>query len=401
MACYRYTAVDAEGRRLKGCADADNIDMLDARLSQRRLTLIRAWPQRKKSGFSLNRKVGRRELIHFCFQMEQMISAGVGLLEALQDFAETLDSGRLRDVVTNVAEKIEAGATFSEALTDFPDVFPQLFVNLIRAGEQSGELGQVLGHLTESLKWQDEMISRTKKALAYPLFVSVVVLAVVTFMMIYVVPQITGFIVSMGGELPWHTRLLITVSQLMTDWWPWLFGGPAVAILVWGMILKRNRQVRLWFDGIKLRVWVVGPVLQKIVMARFTHYFSLLFQAGLPVLECIDLCVGVVGNAFIARALEDARDRIVQGETVSEALADSGLFPRLVIRLLKVGERTGDLGNALSNVNYFYKRDVDDAIGRMQAMIEPTLNIVIGAIMGWVMMSVLSPVYDMISRVQF
>jgi len=401
MATFRYTAIAVEGRRLTGLAEADNIDMLDARLSQRQLTLIRARPQGERSGFTFGRHVGRRELIHFCFQMEQMINAGVGLLEGLQDYADSLEPGRMRDVVSTLAEKIEAGTTFSESLAGFPEVFPELFVNLVRAGEQSGELGQVLRHLTESLKWQDEMISRTKKALGYPLFVSLVVMGVVTFMMVYVVPQITEFIVSMGGELPWHTRLLIAVSRMMVNWWPWLFGAPVVATVVWRMVLQRSESARLWFDACKLRVWVIGPVLEKIVMSRFAHYFSLLFQAGLPVLECIELCTGVVGNAHVARTLGQARERITHGEAVSEALAESGLFPKLVIRLLRVGERTGDLGNALGNVNYFYKRDVDDAIGRMQAMIEPTLNIIIGAIMGWVMVSVLGPVYDMISKVRF
>ncbi len=401
MAWYKYTAIDPDGQRLRGVAEADNIDMLDARLHQRRLTLVRARVQSRRVAISLHRNVGRRELIQFCFQMEQMLNAGVGLLEALQDFYEFLEPGRLRDVVANVAERIEAGETFSQSLAAFPRVFPELFVNLVRAGEQSGELGRVLAHLTESLKWQDEMISRTKKALGYPLFVSLVVMVVVTFMLIYVVPQITGFILSMGGELPWHTRLLIAVSDGMVVWWPWLFGLPVLMAILGRITLRRSISAREWFDGFKLRLWIVGPVLQKIVMARFAHYFSLLFHAGLPVLDCIDLCVGVVGNANVARCLEQAKVRITQGETVSDALADTGLFPRLVVRLLKVGERTGDLGSALGNVNYFYRRDVDEAIGRMQAMIEPTLNVIIGVIMGWVMMSVLGPVYDMIGKVQF
>jgi len=401
MPIYTYTAIDPQGRRQSGQADADNIDMLEARLGQRQLVLIRAKPKRASSALVLPRGVGRRELIHFCFQMEQMVNAGVGLLEGLHDYADSLEAGRFRDVVAGVADKIESGMTFSEALAQFPQEFPELFVNLVMAGEQSGELGKVLGHLTESLKWQDEMISRTRKALSYPLFVAVVVMGVVSFMMIYVVPQITQFIVSMGGELPWHTRLLIAVSNGMANGWPWLFGLPVVTFVVAKLILKRSLEARRWFDAGKLRLWVVGPVLEKIVMARFAHYFTLLFQAGLPVLQCIELCTGVVGNLQVARILEQARSHIAQGESVSEALAESGLFPRLVVRLLKVGERSGDLGKALSNVNYFYQRDVDDAIGRMQAMIEPALNIIIGAIMGWVMLSVLGPVYDMISKVQF
>ncbi|BCX80467.1 type IV pilus assembly protein PilC [Methylomarinovum caldicuralii] len=402
MPRYRYTAVDSQGRRCHGLAEADNEDMLESRLGARRLTLIRARVVRERRGsLGFRMRVGRRELIHFCFQLEQMVNAGIGVLDALRDYAETLPPGRLRDVVSGVAEKIEAGSAFSDALAAYPRVFSALFVDLIRAGERSGELGSVLAHLTESLKWQDEMIARTKKALAYPLFSSIIVLGAVTFMMVYVVPQVTGFILSMEGEIPWHTRLLIAVSHAMVAYWPWLLGMPVAFLVLARFILARSVSARLWFDALKLRLPLLGPVLEKLVMARFAHYLALLFQAGLPVLECFELCVGVVGNAYVARGLAQAREAIARGEPVSEALEDMDLFPRLVIRLIKIGERTGDLGKALASVDYFYHRDVDEAIERMQALIEPTLNLVIGALMGWVMLSVMGPIYDLISQLEF
>ncbi|BCX87954.1 type IV pilus assembly protein PilC [Methylomarinovum tepidoasis] len=402
MPRYRYTAVDSQGSRCHGLAEADNEDMLEARLSARRLTLIRARVVRERRGSpGFRARVGRRELIHFCFQLEQMVNAGIGVLEALRDYAETLPPGKLRDVVSGVAERIEAGSAFSDALAAYPQVFSALFVDLIRAGEHSGELGSVLAHLTESLKWQDEMIARTKKALAYPAFSSLIVLGAVTFMMVYVVPQVTGFILSMEGEIPWHTRLLIAVSHAMAAYWPWLLGVPVACLVLARFILARSASARLRFDALKLRLPLLGPVLEKLVMARFAHYLALLFQAGVPVLECFELCVGVVGNACVARGLAQAREAIARGEAVSQALEDTGLFPRLVIRLIKIGERTGDLGKALANVDYFYHRNVDEAIERMQALIEPTLNLLIGALMGWVMLSVMGPIYDLISQLEF
>ncbi len=402
MARYRYVAIDGEGRRQTGLAEADNEDMLEANLARREMTLIRARAVGERRSLSLGRtRVPRRELIYFCFQMEQMVNAGIGILDALRDYADTLPPGALRDVISGVAEQIEAGSEFSEALAGHPAVFSTLFVDLIRAGERSGELGPVLKHLTESLKWQDEMIARTRKALTYPLFSAVIVLGAVTFMLVYVVPQVTGFILSMEGEIPWHTRLLIAVSHGLVAYWPWLLGTPVAILIVLKLAVTYSETTRLRFDAFKLRIPVIGPVLEKIIMARFAHYFALLFQAGLPVLECFELCRGVVGNAYVARALERARRDIARGEAVSEALEATGLFPRLVLRLLKIGERTGDLGQALANINYFYRRDVDEAIERMQGMIEPTLNLVIGLIMGWVMLSVMGPIYDLISQLDF
>ncbi len=400
MARYRYTAVDAEGRRLTGLADADNEDMLESRLAQRNLTLVRARPAPQRR-FAVRARIGRRELIHFCFQMEQMVNAGIGVLDGLRDYADALPPGALRDVVAGVAERIEAGSTFSEALAAYPAVFSTLFVDLVRAGERSGELGAVLRHLTESLKWQDEMIARTRKALAYPAFVAVIVLGVMAFLMVYVVPQVTDFILSMEGEVPWYTRLLIAVSHTVADDWPWLLGVPVTAAVALKLLLARSEAARLWFDAFTLRLPVIGPVLEKIVMARFAHYFALLFQAGLPVLECFQLCGGVVGNRHVAQALERARRAVARGEAVSDALEATCLFPRLVLRLLRIGERTGDLAQALANVNYFYRRDVDEAIERLQSLIEPALNLIIGLLMGWVMLAVMGPIYDLIGQLRF
>ncbi len=400
MARYRYTAVDAEGRRLIGLADADNEAMLESRLAQRNLTLVRARPAPQRR-FAVRTRIGRRELIHFCFQMEQMVNAGIGILDGLRDYADALPPGALRDVIAGVAERIEAGSAFSEALAAYPAVFSTLFVDLVRAGERSGELGAVLRHLTESLKWQDEMIARTRKALAYPAFVTVIVLGVVAFLMVSVVPQVTDFILSMEGEVPWYTRLLIAVSHTVAHDWPWLLGVPAALVVALKLLLARSEAARLWFDAFTLRLPLIGPVLEKIVMARFAHYFALLFQAGLPVLECFQLCGGVVGNRHVARALAQAQRAVAGGEAVSDALEATGLFPRLVLRLLRIGERTGDLAQALANVNYFYRRDVDEAIERLQSLIEPTLNLIIGLLMGWVMLAVMGPIYDLIGQLRF
>lgn len=401
MGRYRYVAIDHRGQRLAGMAEADNLDMLEDRLQQRRLTMIRGKPVEERMRISWRRKIARRELINFCFQMEQMVNAGVTLLDGLKDHAETLEPCYFQDVVAAVADKIETGQTFSEALGDFPEAFSELYVNLIRAGEHSGELGKVLAHLTESLKWQDELLAGTRKALRYPTFVAVVVLGTVFFLMTYVVPQIAAFILSMEGTLPWHTRLLIATSALFVKAWYVLLGVPLMVFGLGRIIVASSHGARYRFDRFKLRVWLIGPVLEKIIMARFAHYFSLLFGAGMPVLDCVAMCEGVVGNAYVSRALHAARTDVANGEAVSQALEDTGLFPRLVVRLLKVGEQTGDLGAALQNVNYFYRRDVDEAVGRMQEMIEPALNILIGLVMGWVMLSVLGPVYDMIGKIKF
>ncbi len=399
MPLYTYKAVNPDGRLVFGRIDAINLVDLELRLRRMELDLVSGEPLSNRSLLG-GGGVPRREIIHFCFHLQQLVRAGVPVLEGLTDLRDSLEHPRFREVVASLIESIEGGQTLSQAMDNHRRVFNQVFVSLIRAGETTGRLPEVLQSLNESLKWEDELASQTKKMVAYPAFVGSIVLAATFFLMVYLVPQLKLFVKNMGQVLPMQTKILFFVSDLMVAYWYLLLLLPAVAALAVRFLLHSNPLARLRFDGIKLRVPVLGNILRKIVLSRFANTFALLYSSGIPILESIRTTQDVVGNLVIRQGLERVEQLIGEGQNVTAAFHSTGFFPPLVIRMLRVGENTGALDDALLNVSYFYNRDVRESVQKMQQLIEPLLTVVMGGLLGWIMLSVLGPVYDVISKIK-
>ncbi|GJI97126.1 type II secretion system F family protein [Rugamonas sp. FT107W] len=400
MPQYLYRAMDASGQLLLGNMDALNEPDLELRLHRMELDLIDCQVSRQKLAAIGRRDITRKDLINFCFQMEQLTGAGVPILEGLNDLRDSMDHPRFREIITDLIENIEGGLQLSAALEAYPDVFDKTFTSLITAGERTGKISEVFLNLSESLKWQDELASQSRKIVMKPLFVGVVILGVVAFLMIYLVPQLTAFIKNMGNELPFHTKALIFVSDIFINYWYVLLALPVAAYFGGRAWLARSEQARYNFDAFKLRIWMIGPVQHKIILARFATFFALMYGAGITILECIRLSEGIVGNRMVAAGLRRAAQLISEGQSVTAAFQNTGIFPPLVIRMLKVGEATGALDGALRNVSYFYNREVKEMIEKVQAMIEPAMTVVLGLLLGWIMLSVLGPIYDTISKIR-
>lgn len=396
---YDYKAVSAEGRMVYGRLDAINIVDLEMRLKRMELDLVTGKQVEQRNLFG-RRNIPRPELINFCFHLDQLTRAGVPILESLIDLRDSLEHPRFREVIAGLIESIEGGQTLSQAMAEHTDVFGKVFINLVRAGESSGQLSEVLAGQTESLKWEDELASHTKKLLMYPAFVGSIVIAATFFLMIYMVPQLKLFVRNMGQTLPLQTQVLFFVSDLLVAYWYIVLSLPVVAAFAAHLVLRRNPLARVWLDGFKLRLPVVGSILKKIILSRFANTFAMLYAAGIPILESIRTTQSVVGNRIVQQALQRVEQSIREGRNVGAAFHDVGLFPPLVVRMLRVGESTGGLDKALLNVSYFYNRDVKESVGKAQAMIEPALTLFMGAMLGWIMLSVLGPVYDVISKIK-
>ncbi len=400
MPMYSYRAINTQGKSTKGTQDAANVIDLEMRLKRGGLDLIDA--REDSSAHTLGRKkVKRSELITFFFNLEQLTRAGVPLLECLADLRDTMGEIRFREVIAAIVEAIEGGKKLSQAMAEHPDAFDKIFISLIRAGEDSGRLPEVFAFITESIKWQDEMASHTKTILMYPAFVGSIVIAITFFLMIYLVPQLVSFIKSMGQEIPIQTRMLLATSWFFVNYWYVLLILPIVTLVGGTTLLKSSAGARFRFDQFKLKMWVVGPILHKIILARFANTFAMMYGSGISILDCIAAARDVVNNLAVARSLEQVASEIEAGKNLTQSFQNTGMFPPLVIRMLKVGETTGSLDKALLNVSYFYDRDVKESIKKVQILIEPTMTIVLGALLGWVMLSVLSPIYDIIGKVKF
>jgi type IV pilus assembly protein PilC len=395
----QYKAMDERGKTALGRMEAVNEADLEVRLRRMGLDLINYSVAKARGGAGGSRKVSRRDLISFCMQLDQLVSSGVPLLEGLSDLRDSVEDRGLRDVVAGMVESIEGGKTLSDAMTEYPHVFDKVFVNLVRAGEFSGQMGTVFKSLTENLKWQDEQAAQLKKLLMYPIFVGGVVLLVVIFLMTYLVPQLTSFITMMGEELPMHTKVLIMVSDFLVGFWYLVLFVPVAVTIGLMAAINSSQAFAYAVDDFKLRLWIVGPILKKMILARFANYFALMYRSGITVLECIRVCEGLVDNKAIEAATHRAGRQIADGASISAGFEYTGLFPPLVLRMLRVGESTGALDDALMNISYFYDRDVNESIERLQTMIGPALTVVLGGILMWVIVSVLGPIYDLITNI--
>ncbi len=383
-----------------GQLDAVNEVDLEIRLSRMGLDLITFRMAAKSATLFNSSRVSNQDLVMFCFQLEQLTSAGVPLLECLNDLREGTSNLYFQKILGAVSAEVEGGKMLSEALAQHPNVFSEVFVSLIAAGEHTGQLPTVLNNLFNTLRWQDELMSQTKKLLTYPAFVAVVVSLAVVFLMTYLVPQMVSFLRNMGQELPMNTRILIVVSETFVTYWWLIIGLPLLVALGLAALIKSNPEARYRFDLFKLNFPVTGPILHKIIMARFARYFALMYQTGIPILDAIKICENIVGNRVVADALTRVNAQINAGDTMSESFRNAGLFPQLVVRMIKVGENTGALDKALLNISYFYDRDVNDAMQKMLKMIEPALTVILGAILAFIMFSVLGPVYDSFSKLK-
>ena len=399
MALYSYKAMNLTGRLVFGRLDAINPVDLEMRLKRMDLDLITGAPV-KQGGLLSGGKVPRRELINFCFHLDQLTRAGVPIIESLTDLRDSIETPRFREVIASLIESIEGGKTLSLAMSEHPKVFDEVFTSLVRAGEDTGNLPDVLRNLNESLKWQDELAAHTKKLVMYPAFLGVVVVAVFFFMMIYLVPKMVMFIKNMGQQIPLQTKILIATSDFMVHYWYIVLFVPIIIVASLAAAIRSNPDARYKFDAFKLKIPLLGDILRKIILSRFAAVFAMMYGSGISVLDSIRTTEDVVGNVVIKEGLQNAGQLIADGQNVTAAFQNVGLFPPLVVRMLKVGENTGALDTALINVSYFYNRDVKESIERVQTMIEPAMTVIVGVILGWVMLSVLGPIYDTISKLK-
>lgn len=402
MPSFRYKAVEKSGRQALGGMDAVNEVDLELRLKRMGLDLISAAEvERSASIVAAASKITRQDLINFCFDMEQMDRARIPIIDALRDLRDTLDNKRFREVLTVMTEDLDSGKTLSQCMAAHPEAFDKVFVSLIKAGEQSGRLPEVYKSLADSLKWQDELAAQTKKLLAYPALVLVVVLLVIVFLLTFLVPQVTALLKTMNVALPLQTRILIAIADAVKGWWPLLLALPVFGIAGLALAVRRSARAAYLWDYAKLRVPMIGPILQKIILARVANFFALMYESGITVLEALRTSEEIAANRYIADGLARAGQQIAAGQTLTDAFRDLGLLPALVIRMLRVGENTGALDAALRNVNYFYTRDVRESVDKALRLLEPTLTMGLGILLAFIMWSVLSPLYDILGKLKF
>lgn len=382
---------------MRGIVSAANEQDLFNRLQESGLSLLDCKEMNEKANklaALTAARVKTRDLIQMFVHLEQLQRAGVPLLDALSDVRDTAESTRLRDIMGDVYAEVSAGSSLSNALSKHPMIFQPIFISLLNAGEETGNLTNAFAQVIKHLKWTDAMAVKIKKATRYPKILLVVVFGVVGLMMGYVVPEVVGFLKNIDQELPPVTLALIATSEFVVAYGLYI----AISVVVFIFLLKVARtmseDVRYYTDYLALRTPVFGPLIRKISLSMFCQTFAVLFTSGLEILKCLDAAKKTSTNLVLTEALDNVRTQVQEGSPISAALNRSGEFPSLVVRMIKIGEESGNLTGVLEQVAEFYDRDVNEAVDAMIQMIEPALTVILGGIMLWIAAAVFGPVYD-------
>ncbi|HEY9017338.1 type II secretion system F family protein [Thiomicrospira sp.] len=401
MQIYQFSGINRFGERVRGQIEGKNQAEVEQKLQASKIDILSLKP--KGRGLKLFRRanISRKEIIAITFQFEQLLRAGVPLMEIIADLRDSFDNHAVKEMLNFIYQSMEGGETFSDSLQSYRDVFGDVYISLVSVGEQTGQLEVILADLANMLKWEDELLAKAKKVMIYPAIVSLVVLSVVVLMMVFVVPELLGFIGQMGGDLSVSTQALIATSSFIQNNILLLILAPFILVFIFKAWLKRSQLFRVQFDKAKFKIKIIGPVLYKLKIARLANSLAVMYSAGMSFTESMLLAAKVVDNTYMEKNVLMAIRLIKEGEPIHQAFESANVFPPLGVRMVKVGERSGKMDESLKNVSYFYDREAKESIEKIEPAIEPLLTIIMAVIVGWVMMAVLGPVYDTITQVQF
>ncbi len=395
MPQFNYKAINDAGKKVGGQITAANEYDLYQRLRDLRLELVDFREVKAKGGgLSFAQPIQTRDLIQLCMHLQQLQAAGVSLIEGLQDVRDSTDHRRLKDMLAEVYQDVAAGASLSEAFGRHPKTFGHVFKSLLSAGEESGNLTEAFDQLVKHLKWQEEITGRIKKATRYPSIMLVVIMIMFIVMMTFVVPEVVSFLTSSGIELPAITVALIATSEFVQGYWWSIPLVPVLLVVLYKGGRRTSDGLAYQMDKLILRLPKFGPLVRKISLSRFAHFFAVMFNSGVPILTCLDTAQKVVDNLCLQKSLESVRQSVQEGNPLSLGLKETGEFPSLVIRMVKIGEDSGNLSETLEHVTTFYDNDVRDSVDGLIAMIEPALTVFAGGLIVWIVAAVFGPIYD-------
>ncbi len=394
---FEYIVKDKEGKNLRGRRQADNVNDIVSVLRQQELMIIRVTEIKSKlSLFSRNAtkrggKVKADELVVFSRQLATMVEAGVPLVQSLTILAEQVENANLQRVIGAVHDDVESGKNLSEALEKHKKVFSPLFVSMVKAGESSGSLEEILDRLASYIEKTSALQKKIRSALVYPTVVAVMAFIITFGMMTWVIPQFASIFTSLNAPLPTPTRLLIAFSNFLRSNLLLFFGTVGGV----GFLLVRfvnTKAGRLWFDSTKLKMPVFGPLFLKVAVSKFSRTLSTLVKSGVPILSALEIVGKTAGNSLVEQTIQEVHNSIKEGESISGPLGKKRIFPPMVVRMITVGEETGELDKMLSKIADFYDVQVDTAVDGLTSMIEPLVIAFLGIVIGGIVIAMFLPI---------
>ena len=400
MAKFQWEATTRNGEKKRGIMDAETANQVEARLRGDGLTIDRVRKEAVAFQITIGSGVGHKDLQIFTRQLATMIDAGLPLVQCLDILAAQTPNKIFARILGQVKSAVEQGATFSDALRRHPRVFDDLYVNLVAAGEVGGILDTILNRLAVYIEKAVKLRGQIKSAMFYPMGVLVVAIGVIAVMLIKVIPTFENMYKEMGhAELPGATKFVINISHGFVNRWYLYFGGLFGAI-AGSVMMRRTDRGKEIFDRVMLNLPVLGPTLRKIVVARFTRTLGTLLTSGVPILDALDICGRTAGNKVVEHGIQRARDKIAEGHDMAGPLAESRVFPTMVVQMIGVGEQTGAMDQMLQKIADFYEEEVDSAVSALTSLIEPVMMAFLGVVVGGLIIAMYLPIFKLAGNIQ-
>jgi len=398
MAVYAWEGRTRAGEVKKGDMEASNESAVMAQLRQQKILPTKV--KEKGKGLSMDIKipglgetVGEKDVVVFTRQFSTMVDAGLPLVQGLDILATQQDNKTFKDVITKVKESVEGGSTLADAMKKHPKVFDDLYVNLVAAGEVGGILDNILARLAVYIEKSMRLKAQVKSAMVYPIGLATVAVVVTVVMLIFVIPVFEKMFADFGQALPAATQFVIDLSAFLQRYIILIIVVAAGIAFIFRSFY-RTEKGRIIVDGLLLKAPIMGDLIRKIAVARFTRVLGTMISSGVPILDGLDICSRTAGNKIVERAIQDARKSIAGGKTIAEPLKETDVFPPMVVQMIAVGEATGAMDAMLSKIADFYDEEVDAAVGTLTSMLEPIMVVFIGVVIGGLLMSMYLPIFQ-------
>lgn len=402
MPQYSYTAIDDHGKTVKGVSSAGSEQELTAKLSQEGyylLTASAAAAKAKGGGGSFLGwgKIKPREVITFTHHLSTVLSAGIPILQGLEDLTEQTTDPRFKQIIMEVRNDVQGGRRLSEALSRHPKAFTELYVNILKAGEATGEVDKVLTDIGYFLEWSEDLKSSVKQATLYPKLLFGAIILLGGFLFAFVFPKITGILVELDIPLPLPTRMVIGFSNFLRHNWYYLLAG-IVSVVVTYRVISSYPWGKMALCKFSLSIPIYGVLMRSIALTRFAHFMALLSKAGVDIIQSLTIVEKVVDNAVIAKVIRTSREQVRTGRQLSESLKKSKQFPPMVVRMVEVGEVSGEMDKSLEKVSQYYDREIPKTIKTVFAYVEPAMMGFLAIIVGFVAVSIFLPLYGSLGQ---
>ena len=398
LTTFQWEGVDKKGKKIKGEMDAASVAFVNAMLRRQGISPVRV-KKRAVALFSVKKKITPKDVSIFTRQLATMVSAGIPLAQAFEIVGKGHENPSMRGLINAVKTDIESGTSMTDSLSKHPLYFDELYCNLVRAGEAAGILDAILDKLAIYKEKIESIKGKIKSALFYPTAVIVVAFLITSVLMIFVIPQFESLFKGFGADLPAFTKLVIDISDVFKSYWWAIFGSIIGSVMFFGYSYKRSMKMQHTMDRLLLHAPIIGEIIRKATIARFTRTLATMFAAGVPLVEALDSVAGASGNRVYFEATMDIKAEVTTGTQLQAAMAATELFPNMVVQMVAIGEESGELDSMLNKVADIYEQEVDDAVAGLSSLLEPIIMAFLGVVIGGLVVAMYLPIFKLAATV--